>query len=89
MLARLILGEGLLIALAAAILGTALGLQGAWGGQNVTASSIGIELPIRPPWDAIGWSVLTVTAITLLAAMPAALGLLRRQPRELLAAMRG
>jgi putative ABC transport system permease protein len=89
MLARLVLGEGLIIAIAAAILGTALGLQGAWGGQTVTASSIGIEFAIRPPWAAMGWSVLVVTAITLAAALPSALGLLSKRPRELLALGRG
>ncbi len=88
-LARLVLGEAFIVAIASAILGTALGLQGAWGGQQVTTSSIGIDVPIDPPWPAIAWSVLAVVLITLAAALPPAFGLAKARPRELLASRNG
>jgi putative ABC transport system permease protein len=84
-LTRLVLGEALIVGVAAAILGTALGLQGAWGGQQVTTSSIGIEVPIDPPWPAVGLSVVCVVVITLAAALPPALALGRAHVRDLLA----
>jgi putative ABC transport system permease protein len=89
MLARLVLGEALIIGLAAAVLGTLLGVQGTWGGHAVTASSIGIQLPIRLPAGPTAWAALAAVVITLLAALPPALALARRQPRELLGVVRG
>jgi len=89
LLGRLVIGEALIIAASASILGTALGLQAAWGGQNVTASSIGIEFGFSPPLGAIGWACVTVAVVTLGAALPTALNLVRKQPRQLLGVMRG
>lgn len=89
LLTRLVIGEGLLISIAAAIVGTPFGIQGAWGGQNITAASIGIDLMLSPPWEAIALGAVTVTAITMLAALPSAIGLMRQSPRALLGAMRG
>lgn len=89
LLARLVLAEALLIAITACILGTGLGLQAAWGGQNITQVSVGIEIPFKPPlWPLVaGWGAVTV--ITILAALPTAVRLAQRKPRELIGAMQG
>lgn len=84
-LLRLVLGEALVIAIAAIVLGTAMGLQGAWAGRRLNQFLIGLELNLLIPIGglAIGWA--TVTVITLLAALPAGLGVMRTGTRELLA----
>lgn len=90
LLARLVLGEALVIALSACVLGTVMGMHAAWGGQKMNGILIGLTLESwRPPLGATaaGWGVLTL--ITLAAAGPAAWRLARRQPRELLASVRG
>ncbi|MGE0303751.1 MAG: FtsX-like permease family protein [Phycisphaerales bacterium] len=88
-LARLVLGEALLIALTACILGTAMGLQGAWGGMQIYRVIIGLVLRfgITPTPIAIG--CVAVALITLGAAGPAIWRLMGQHPRELLAAVRG
>ena len=82
---RLVMGEAVLIALSAGLLGTMIGLQGAWAGQRMYALLIGLDVRLVPPWGAIcvGWGF--VAAITLLAALPAAASVTRRATRELLA----
>ncbi|MBL8762904.1 MAG: ABC transporter permease [Phycisphaerae bacterium] len=89
LLARLIVGEALVVALAACVLGTLMGIQGAWTGQRINAALIGLSLTVRPPVGPIaaGWGIVTV--ITLAAALPSILSLNRKHPRELLAAMKG
>lgn len=89
LLTRLILGEAILIAITACVLGTIMGVQVSWGGQRIYELVLGLDLSIRiPPLPtAAGW--LTVTTITLGAAAPAAWRLSRRKPRELLGAMKG
>lgn len=89
LLGRLVLGEAVLIALGACVLGTLMGLQIAWAGQQLTQASIGLVLALRPEIAPIvaGWAAVGV--ITLGAALPSVARLLRRQPRELLAAARG
>lgn len=89
LLGRLVIGEALVIALSACLLGTGLGLQAAWGGQNVTSASIGIEFGFRPPVLQVGWAWLAVVGVTLAAAAPTAFALVRRQPRELLGTVKG
>ena len=89
MLGRLVLGEALIIAVVACILGTALGFQGSWAGLKINAVAIGLQLEFRPQWDVVVLGSLLVTAITLGAAMPAIAGLMRMKPRELIAAMKG
>jgi putative ABC transport system permease protein len=85
-LLRLVLGEAVLIAVVAMILGTALGLQGIFSGQRLDRLLFGLELTVKPPVVPIlaGW--VFVLVITVLAAVPAALQVARREPRELLAA---
>jgi putative ABC transport system permease protein len=90
LLARLVLGEALIIAIAACTLGTVMGAHAAWGGQQMNARIIGLELRNWTPpvgATAAGWGVLIM--ITLAAAGPAAWRLMRREPRELLASVRG
>ena len=89
LLVRLVLGEALLIALSASVLGTLMGLQAAYAGTRLHALLFGILIHLRPPIGAIaaGWAF--VFALTLAAAAPSVRRLARRQPRELLAAMRG
>lgn len=90
LLARLVLAEAVIIAVAACLLGTVMGMHAAWGGQRVNSLLIGLTLTrIIPPLGATaaGWGMLMT--ITLGAALPAVLRLMKRQPRELLAAMKG
>lgn len=89
LLARLVLAEALVIALTACVLGTLMGIQASWAGQRLYEVMIGLLLRLRPPVlpIAAGWLILIV--ITLGAAGPAAWALMRRSPRELLAAVKG
>ncbi len=90
LVARLVLGEAVIIAGGACVLGTVMGMQGAWAGQHVNSVLMGIELKRwTPPLDATaaGWAAVLI--ITLLASGPAVWRLARRQPRELLGAMKG
>jgi putative ABC transport system permease protein len=85
LLVRLVLGEALLIALAAAVLGTCLGVQGVFSAQHLDKVLFGFELNTRPPPlpILIGWCAVFV--VTLGATAPAVIALGRRKPRELLA----
>ena len=89
LLTRLVLCEALIVGVSAGIIGTAIGLQGAWAGRRLYGMLLGIELTGRVPWTAvlIGWSF--VLGIALLASAPAVLRLNRLGPRELLASVRG
>ncbi len=84
-LVRLIAGEAIIIALAAAILGTCMGLQGSLAAMRLYAKLLGIEFAPHPPVGAIafGWGV--VAFMTLCAATPAIVRLNRRKPLDLLA----
>ena len=83
-LVRLILGEALIIALGACVLGTLMGLQGAWAGVRLQRLLNGIELAVEPPWGAIGFGSAVVILLTMGAAAPAVWRLSRRHTRELL-----
>ncbi len=85
-LVRLILGEAIIIAIAASILGTAMGLQGSLAAMRLYAKLLGIEFTPHPPLGALafGWGV--VLFMTLAASAPAILRLNRRTPLDLLAA---
>lgn len=85
LLTRLVLAEAIVIAIAACIIGTCLGLQGVYGGMTLDRIIWGIALSLRPPWIAIGAGCLVVTAICLAAAAPTAVSVGKRSPRELLA----
>jgi putative ABC transport system permease protein len=89
MVCRLVLAEAVVVAISAALLGTLMGLQGSYGGKRLNAVIAGIDLALRPQWDAIGIGWLIVIGLTLLAAAPAVIALSRQEPRELLAAVKG
>lgn len=85
LLPRLVIGEALLVALAAGIVGTGLGLHLASMGSMWNRDLAGFATPLVIPWlpALAGWLVTTV--MTTLAALPAALSLLKVSPRALLA----
>jgi putative ABC transport system permease protein len=85
LLTRLVLGEAVLIALAAGVLGTALGITGVACGQHLDKLLFGLELNLRPPPLPIAAGWLAVFIVTLGAALPPVLALSRRNTRELLA----
>ncbi len=86
---RLVLAEAIVVGLAACVVGTAMGIQGSYGGVRLNAVIMGVELLLRPRVGPIasGWGI--IMTLTLLAAAPAVIALSRKQPRELLAAMKG
>lgn len=87
--ARLVLGEAIVIAIAACVLGTSIGFQGALAGRRLNRALFGLELTFQTPWGPIAWGWLAVALMTLGAAAPAVLALARRRPRELLGGMKG
>jgi putative ABC transport system permease protein len=89
LVARIVLAEVLVIAIAAAILGTVCGLQGATADQRLQEIVVGLDLNVVPPWKAIaaGWALVVLVSIA--AAGPSLVGLIRTRPRELLASMKG
>jgi putative ABC transport system permease protein len=89
LVARLVLGEAIIIALVACLVGTVFGMHGAWAGQRMNELTVGFTMTTRfPPLDiAVGWLLLAI--ITIGAALPAILGVNRARPRELLGAVRG
>jgi len=89
LLARLVLGEAIIIARAACIVGKVMGIHASWAGQVMYELTLGLLLSLQLPLDAtaLGWGILTV--ITVGAAIPAIIAVNRKKPRELLAAVRG
>jgi putative ABC transport system permease protein len=88
-LVRLVLAEALIVAIAACVLGTLMGVQGAWGGVTMNRTLWGLDIGLALPWlqIAAGWAF--VIFVTMAAAAPAVIGLGRKAPRELLASVRG
>ncbi len=84
MLVRLVLGETIVIALVACVLGTLMGFQGAYAARRMYELLLGLLLGFRLPMGAItaGWGI--VFMMTIAAATPAMLRLNRMKPRELL-----
>jgi len=89
LLVRMVFGESLIIALAACIVGTIMGLHGSWAGQVMNELTLGLQLKLRLPIPetAMGWGLLTL--ITVGAAVPAMVSVNRARVRELLGAVRG
>lgn len=89
LLTRLVLAEAVVIGLTACIVGTLMGLQGAWAGKRIYELLIGLlmemRLPIKP--TLVGWG--GVFFFTIGAAVPAVLRLNRQSTRELLASTKG
>jgi putative ABC transport system permease protein len=89
LLARLVIGEVLVIAVTACILGALLGAQVAFSDIRLYELVAGIQLRLRPPVGPILLGCAILVVLTLAAATPAAIGLSRLRPRELLASVRG
>lgn len=89
LLGRLVVGEVLLIALGACVLGTALGLQSAWATMRVYAMLTAMPFAPRPPWALIGLGWLLLIGLVLGSVAPVVWRLLRMRTRELLASTRG
>jgi len=89
LLARLIVGQTLVVSLVGTILGTALGLHLALTAREFHQRLIGLTYHPRWPWDVAPWGALIVVVAALLAALPAVVRLVRASPRVLLAAGRG
>jgi ABC-type antimicrobial peptide transport system permease subunit len=89
LLTRLVIAEAVVVALAACVLGTLFGIQGAFGGARLNELLWGINISPTPPLIPIlaGWALVLLMCV--LAAFPAARSLARKQPRELLSAVRG
>lgn len=87
--ARLLIGEVILLCIAACIVGTGLGLHGSFTGARFQEVLLGIRIRVIPAVGpiAIGWGLLAL--ITLGVVMPMIMRLARTRPRELLAATRG
>ncbi len=82
---RLVLGESILIAVAGAATGTALGMHLAAMGTVWHRDLAGIPTHLSFPALAIGYGWATMLVMTVLASLPAAISLLRQSPRALLA----
>lgn len=89
LIARLVLGEAIIVGLAASALGTWMGLQGTYCVQRIDEKLFGFVLKLRPPLTPLAWGWTATIAMTLLAAAPAIIALGRRRPRELLGAVKG
>ncbi len=83
-LVRLVCGQAIIIGLAACVLGTALGIQSAWGGQTLNERLVGIQMKIRLPYLAILFACGIALVMALLAAAPTAWRIGRSSPRVLL-----
>jgi putative ABC transport system permease protein len=89
LLARLVLAEAVLIAVTAGVLGTAMGVQGAWAGRRLDAMLLGLRLAVRPEYAVIAAGIGVVLVFSVGSALPAIVRLARRSPRELLSARLG
>ncbi len=85
-LTRLVIGEALLIALVACVLGTLMGLQGAVAAMRLYEKLLGLSFTPTPAAGAILIAGGVVVALTLGAAAPAAMRLNRKKPVDLLGA---
>jgi ABC-type lipoprotein release transport system permease subunit len=89
LLRRLILAEVLLLTITGAILGTLLGLQGAYAGQRMWTVLASITTEFRPPLLPIAVSWLVLIGLTVLLVLPIAQRLARTPVRQLLFSTRG
>ncbi|MEM8834687.1 MAG: ABC transporter permease [Planctomycetota bacterium] len=86
---RLILGEVIIIALTACVIGTLMGIQGSWAGIRLHELLAGIRLHLRPPTEMVllGWGVLTT--LTVVIVLPMLIRVSCTKPRELLFSVKG
>ncbi|MEM1184897.1 MAG: FtsX-like permease family protein [Planctomycetota bacterium] len=83
-LVKLVLGEAVIVALTAGVVGTLMGIQGAWAGARIYELLLGLLLTVKVPVDTVvlGWGVVMFFSVG--AAAPAMWRLNRRKTRELL-----
>jgi len=83
-LVKLVLGEAVIVALTAGVVGTLMGIQGAWAGARIYELLLGLLLTVQVPWStvALGWGVVMLFSVG--AAAPAMWRLNGRSTRELL-----
>ena len=88
-LGRLVVGEVLLLCVAAGVLGTLMGIQASYAAVRLYRLMAGLDVHLVPAYNAIalGWVLLFVIALVMTA--PLIIRLMRAQVRELLAATRG
>jgi putative ABC transport system permease protein len=84
-LVGLVLGETIIMAIAALVSGTALGLQLAWMGVELYRDFAGLRLAWVVPYAPLAAGAAIVVAVALLAATPAVIRLARKPARALLA----
>lgn len=89
LVARIVLSEVAVVAIAACLVGVFAGLQGAAGGRHLQKQIIGMDLRLEVPWGAVGIGCLFVAVVCVGASLPSILGLARSKPRDLLASVRG
>jgi len=83
-LVRLVCGQALVIAIGACVSGTLLGLQAAWGGQQMNRVLLGIDLTMSPPMGAIAIAWAAALVLALGAAAPSAIRVNRATIRRLM-----
>jgi len=86
-IAGMVLGETALVAIAAIVSGTALGLQLAWMGRRLYFEMAGLDVAFIFPWSAAITGYVVVMLLALAAAALPLRSASRRTPRELLAAV--
>ena len=85
LLGRIVLGELLVMLAAAAIIGVLMGVHLAWMGTTLYRDLAGLRLALVVPGIAVTTGILVMSLLTVGAALPAVISLLRRPTRELLA----
>lgn len=89
LLTRIVLGEAIIVGLAACLVGTLFGVQGTFGASRLSETLWGIEFSPRPHLLPTIGACAIVLCMCILAAFPAARSLAKRPTRELLSSMRG
>ncbi len=78
--ARAIIGEAMLLAAAAAVTGTALGMHLAWVGTLQYRDLLGLKVSASFPLGPTALGLLVLFGLTLLAALPGVLSMIRPRP---------
>ncbi|NNM26161.1 MAG: ABC transporter permease [Phycisphaerales bacterium] len=84
-LTRLILAEAIMLAVAGAVVGTLAGLNFAALDLRNLRDLAGLPVSLVIPWTSIAFGTGALVAVTLLAALPAAVGVMRKRPATLVA----
>jgi putative ABC transport system permease protein len=85
---RIVIVEVMTMVVTASCIGIGMGIHLAWMGVTIYHDIAGLQLALVIPVTAIALGMIIMTLLTMAAALPALLALLRRPTRELLAAGR-